>query len=489
VPDQHAICLLASEVEPLSKTGGLGDVAAALSKYLHAAGHDVRLFTPCYASIDRAAFPMRPVAGLSQIPLALGAHSYVFSVLHTSLEGGAPVYLIDIPELYARATLYTSDPDEHLRFLAFTRAALIACHRLGWAPQIVHCNDWHTAFAPLFLRIAWRKEPLFAATRTLLTIHNIGYQGIFAASQIADLGLSASRPLLHQEDLAAGRINALRHGILYADAITTVSPTHAREICSEQYGMGLQDSLQARAAGGAVSGILNGVDYDEWDPRIDRYLPAHYDAKQLAVKAQLKLEFLARRKLATAPGVPLAGMVSRLAAQKGIELMFGALPSVLDARPLALAVLGNGEPQYEEFFSSLQQLYPGRVSFHCGYDDELAHWIEAASDLFLMPSRYEPCGLNQMYSLRYGTVPIVRRTGGLADSVEHYDPSSGSGSGVVFNDFDSHALRWALNTALDWYGQPELWSRLVRNGMSRDFSWRRQAAQYVQLYEKLMAAG
>jgi starch synthase len=486
VPDKLAICLLASEVEPLSKTGGLGDVAGALARHLHGTGHDVRLFTPAYASINRAAWAVAPVAGLTQIPLVLGTHRYVFSVLRAALAGGAPVYLIDCPELYARSSLYTADPDEHVRFVAFTHAALIACQRLNWAPQVVHCNDWHTAFAPLLLRTLWQKQPLFAATRTLLTIHNIGYQGTFPAAAVADLGLPDAH-LLYQPDLAAGYINALRHGILHASLVSTVSPTHAREICTDEYGMGLQDSLRARAAAGAVVGILNGVDYEEWDPRRDRYLPAHYDADHLAVKAQLKRELLARRQLSAAPAVPLAGMVSRLAVQKGIELMYAALPRVLEARSLSCVLLGSGETQYEEFFVALQRRFPGRVSFHRGYDDELAHWIEAASDMFLMPSRYEPCGLNQMYSLRYGTVPIVRRTGGLADSVEHYERSSGAGTGVVFNDFDPPALEWALDTALDLYGEPAHWRRIVRNGMQRDFSWQRQGEQYVALYARLIA--
>ena len=487
--DKLAICLLASEAEPLSKTGGLADVAGALARYLHGAGHDVRLFTPCYASIDRVAFAAAPVAGLNRIPLAVGPHRYVFSVLRAALAGGAPAYLIDCPALYARKTIYTSDPDEHLRFLAFTRASLIACQHLGWSPQLLHCNDWHTAFAPLFLRTLYRKEPLFAATRTVLTIHNIGYQGIFAAADVADLDLPAdSLHLLHQGDLAAGRINALRHGIVYADAITTVSPTHAREICTDEYGMGLQDSLRERAASGAVSGILNGVDYAEWDPRRDRYLPAHYDTDSLAVKAQLKGQFLARLGLSAHSGVPLAGIVSRLAVQKGIELMFEALPKLLDARPFSFVVLGSGEPQYEEFFAALQRRLPRRVSFRSGYDNELAHWIEAASDLFLMPSRYEPCGLNQMYSLRYGTIPVVRRTGGLADSVEHYDRSSGRGTGVVFDDFNPRALEWAVNYALDLYAEPQHWRRMMTNGMQCDFSWEHQGSLYVELYRRLIAA-
>jgi len=487
VPEKFAICLLASEVEPLSKTGGLGDVAGALTRYLHHAGHDVRLFTPAYDSIDRVACAAEPVAGLTQIPLTVGARTYLFSVLRAELPQGAFAYLIDCPPLYARGALYTSDPDEHVRFLLLTRAALTACRLLGFAPQIVHCNDWHTAFAPLYLRTLCADEPLLARARTVLTIHNIGYQGIFSAAQVTDLELSPrAQRLLYQPDLSAGRINALRHGILYADTITTVSPTHAREICTDEYGMGLQDSLRLRAAQGAVSGILNGVDYDEWNPRRDRYLPLHYDADTLEVKGQLKRQFLARRKLEVPPTVPLAGIVSRLAVQKGIDLMFDAVPRVLTARPWSFAVLGSGEPRYEQFFTDLERRFSGRVSYHRGYDDELAHWIEAASDLFLMPSRYEPCGLNQMYSLRYGTVPVVRRTGGLADSVEQYDPASGRGTGVVFNHFDSAGLEWALNTALDLYAQPAHWMRMVRNGMRCDFSWQHQGAEYVALYRRLM---
>jgi starch synthase len=394
------------------------------------------------------------------------------------------MFLIDCPALYARASLYTADPDEHLRFIALTRAALMSCARLKFAAQIFHCNDWHTAFAPLLLRTEYGREPSFAAARTVLTIHNIGYQGIFPAADVADLGLPpGDTQLLHQEDLRAGRINALRHGILYADALTTVSPTHAREICTAQYGMGLEESLRAR--GDALSGILNGVDYDEWDPRRDRFLPVHYDPDHLAGKAALKRQFLARTHLTTAPGVPLAGLVSRLAMQKGIELMFEALPRVLSARPLALAALGSGEAKYEQFFTKLARSFPGRVVFESGYDEELSHWIEAASDLYLMPSRYEPCGLNQMYSLRYGSVPVVRRTGGLADSVEHYDGATGSGTGVVFNDFDPPALEWAVNLALDLYAQPQHWSRIMRNGMRKDFSWQRAALEYEAVYRRL----
>jgi starch synthase len=480
------VCLLASEAAPLSKTGGLADVSSALTKYLHSAGHDVKLFTPLYSAINRGKFPMQPVDGLQNMDIGVGTHSYVVSVMSTTLPGStATIYLLDCPALFSRPTLYTTDPDEHLRFLAFTRAVFTCCQRLQWSPQILHCNDWHTAFAPLLLKALYDWDRLFAGTRSVLTIHNIGYQGVFASSAIEDLSLGPKNYLLHQDDLRAGRINPLRHGILYADAITTVSPTHAREICTDQYGMGLQDSLRARSA--ALVGILNGVDYAEWDPRHDHYLPKHFDADTLSVKAELKQQLMQRMGLTIEPRMPLAGIVSRLASQKGLDLMFDSLPAVLEWRDFGLIALGSGDPQYEKFLAELQQSFPDRVAFKRGYDDELAHWIEAACDMFLMPSQYEPCGLNQMYSLRYGTVPVVRKTGGLADSVEHYDPATGQGTGVVFNDYDSEALEWGINTALDWYGEPERWKRIVRNGMERDFSWERQGGLYVDLYKRLIA--
>ncbi len=480
------VCLLASEVAPLSKTGGLGDVSAALTKFLHGAGHDVRLFTPLYSSIDRAQLAAVPVPGLQDRQLELGPHRYRFSVLKGPLpRSSASVYLIDCPELFGRASLYTSDPDEHLRFLTFTRAVFASCQLMRWSPQILHCNDWHTAFAPLFLKASYDGDELLRRARSVLTIHNIGYQGVFSAAAVADLNLGAKSYLLHQDDLRAGTINPLKHGIIYADAITTVSPTHAREICTDQYGMGLQQTLRTR--GRAVTGILNGVDYDEWDPRNDRYLPKHYDADSLEVKTEIKRGFLTRLGITSAPTVALAGMVTRLASQKGIDLLFDSLPEVLRWRDLSFVALGSGDAPYERFFTQLQEEFPGRVVYRRGYDDEFAHWIEAASDMFLMPSLYEPCGLNQMYSLRYGTVPIVRRTGGLADSVEPYDPNSSFGTGVVFNDFNSEGLEWALNTALDLYAAPTHWARMMRSGMSRDFSWQRQGGLYVDLYEKLLA--
>ena len=479
------VCLISSEVTPLSKTGGLADVSGSLAKYLHGAGHDVRVFTPLYSAIDRSKLNLRAVEFLQDVALELGPHRYRYSVFAGHLPGStATVYLIDCPVLYSRKTLYTTDVDEHLRFLVLTRAAFECCQRMSWSPDILHCNDWHTAFGPLYLKAVYDWDRLFANTRSVLTIHNIGYQGVFAAHAAGDIGLGAKGYLLHQDDLRAGFVNSLRHGILYADAITTVSPTHAREICTDEYGMGMQHELRTRAQ--SLIGILNGVDYAEWNPTTDRYLTRHFDAQHLDAKASLKRELATRVGLRLGTETALLGMVTRLAVQKGIDLMFDSLPEVLAWRDVAFVVLGNGEPTYEEFFTKLQADFPDRVHFHRGYNDELAHWIEAASDMFLMPSQYEPCGLNQMYSLRYGTVPIVRKTGGLADSVVPYNPASGEGTGVVFEHYDAEALEWALNAALDLYAQPAHWARMVRNGMAQDFSWERQGELYVQLYEGLL---
>ena len=479
------ICCISAEMTPFAKAGGLADVSGALVKYLHAAGHDIRLFLPGYSSIKRAGLERYPVEFLQNVPVRIGAHDLKFSVETVRLPGSqAFVYFINCPAMFARATLYTQDADEYRRFLLLTHAAFLSCQRMGFAPQILHCNDWHTALAPLWLRTIYRWDKLFAHTRSVLTIHNMGYQGIVSATHGAELLAGAEDSLLHQPDLHAGRINMLRTGVQYADRVTTVSPGYAREILTAEYGMGLEDTLQERSD--ALIGILNGVDYDEWDPRRDRYLPRHYGANQLRTKADLKQQLLARLKLRDAPRCPLVGIISRLAIQKGFDLLIDALPPLLATRDFNLVVLGTGEPRYEGFFMRLQRRHPGRVHFHRGYSDELAHWIEAGSDMFLMPSHYEPCGLNQLYSLRYGTVPVVRRTGGLADTVRHFDAATGTGTGVVFNDYNVEGVTWAMNTALDLYLQRGNWRRLVQNGMAQDFSWQRQIQQYSEMYQQLV---
>jgi starch synthase len=477
------ICFVTAEYSPFAKTGGLGDVAAALTRQLAKRGHELRVFMPLHGQMELQGVERHPVDFLQGLALRVGSREFRYSVQTARVpDSELWVYLVDCPALFDRPRIYSDAPDEHVRYLMLTRAAFEGCQRMGFAPQVLHANDWHTAFAPLLLRSAYAWDRgVFAATRSVFTIHNIGYQGTFWSGHAGDLGPGVDTGLLHQSDLHAGRINPMRHAILYADAITTVSPTYAREICTPEGGHGLDADLRKRAD--AVHGILNGVDYGEWDPATDTHLPCRYDAADLAGKAGNKAALLELLRIPAAADIPLLGMVTRLTRQKGIDLLFDVLPGVLEQGTARLVVLGSGEHHYERFMHGLQERFPGVAVFYSGYSEELAHRIEAAADIFLMPSLYEPCGLNQMYSLKYGTVPVVRRTGGLADSVRHFDPSTGEGTGVVFNDFDAGGLRWAISQALEWYAAPTLWRRLVANGMREDFSWERQVLEYERLYE------
>lgn len=482
------ICFISAEYSPFAKTGGLGDVSAALTRHLARRGHDLRVFVPLHGQMELQGVDRHAVDFLQGLTVHVGPHEFHYDVQTARVPDSALwVYLVDCPLLFDRPRIYSDAPDEHVRYLALTKAALDCCQHMGFAPDILHSNDWHTAFAPLLLRTAYAWDRgVFGATRSIHTIHNIGYQGIFPAARAVDLGPGVGIEWLHPADLAAGHVNPMRHGVLHADVVTTVSPTYALEIRTPQGGHGLDADLRAR--GDSVVGILNGVDYEEWNPATDRYIPHRYGPADLAGKALNKTALLDLLRMPAPPGTPLIGLISRLTRQKGIDLLFETLPDLLAARDLRFVALGSGEPQYERFLHGLQERFPGKAIFYSGYSEELAHMIEAAADIFLMPSLYEPCGLNQMYSLKYGTVPIVRRTGGLADSVRHFDPAVGKGTGVVFNDFDAGGVRWALATALEWYGWPTVWHRLMLNGMREDFSWDSQGALYEKLYAAATAA-
>lgn len=475
------IAFVASEIAPLAKTGGLADVAGALPRKLQQLGHDVRLFMPLYSSIGNSGLQSAPISHAENVPLHLGHHHYEFTLRESRLPGSdVPLYLIHCPAVFDRPTIYTNGPDEHLRFLVLQRAIIESCQRLPFAPEIMHCNDWHTALIPLMLKTVYAWDGLFASTRTIMSIHNIGYQGIFGNGTTYDIG-GDLRGQLSRDTAAGGAINWLREGIRHAHRVTTVSPTYAHEICTPVGGHGLDGDLRARSD--QVAGILNGVDYSEWSPSTDRYLKHPFSRDDLSGKQKTKRGLLDWLNLPVGDSTPLMGIVSRLTVQKGFDLLFDSLAEILATRDLALVALGSGDARYEDFFSYLQRRFPDRVVFHRGYHDELAHLIEAASDMFLMPSLYEPCGLNQMYSLKYGTIPIVRRTGGLADSVQMWDGHTRQGTGIVFNDFDTNAIRWAIHTALDLYKDRDAWRQMMLNAMAQDFSWERQAREYVALYE------
>ena len=475
------ILYVTSEVARYAKTGGLADVSAALPKYLLQAGHDVRVVMPYYSRVDDKNTSQEII--LRDLELTPGRHRYPVTIIKSSRPGDAPVHLVHCPQLYNRPSLYTQDPDEHLRFIILIRAALEMCQRLGWSPDIIHGNDWQCGLLPLTLRVRYSWDRVFARTRTLLTIHNLNYQGRFRADTVDDTGLSDARDLFHQDQLREGRVNYLLHGILYADGVSTVSPTYAKEIQTPEMGAEMDAVLRARSS--TVVGVLNGVDYDEWSPEADKLIPTRFSAADLAGKAACKQALCARMRLPHDPRVPIIGIVSRLAGQKGFALLDEVLADLLRRHGFQVAVVGNGESRFERMFEGLAQAFPRQVGFYKGFSNDLAHLIEAGSDMFLMPTRYEPCGLNQMYSLRYGTVPIVHKTGGLADTVQLWDPKDSTGNGFAFATFDAVGLRWAIEAALVTFKDPRQWQRLQQNGMAARYGWDVQGNIYEQLYQRL----
>lgn len=469
------VLFVASEMAPFAKTGGLADVMAALPAYLQRAGHDVRVVLPLYDTVDTTKATFQAVM---ELELPLGSHRYQLKIFE--VVAGPRLYFVHCPALYARGRLYTNDADEHRRFLALSYAALLICQRTGFAPDILHCHDWQAALLPMILKSVAAKDPRFAKTRSLLTIHNLLYQGSFPVSIGPDTNLTSVAHLFHQELMKAGRVNFLLQGILFADGVSTVSPTYAQEIQTEKYGGGLDAYLRARSS--TVVGILNGVDYAEWSPETDRHIPHHYSAQDLSGKERCKEHLVTSLGLPYIKGVPVLGIVSRLVGQKGFGLLDPTMFELLGKHGFQLVVLGSGEAALEDMFRHMQRAYPRQVCFYQGFKNDLAHLIEAGADMFVMPSVYEPCGLNQLYSLRYGTVPIVHRTGGLADTVTAH-------TGFPFAHHDAAGLRWAIEAALAAYRDPAHWSRLVQTGMAQDFSWEAQGKLYELLYARLLSLG
>lgn len=476
------ILFVSSEVAPFAKTGGLGDVSAALPRALRALGHDVRVVAPFYRRVRTSQHAFERALPPSE--LVLGGHRHVFAFQRAALPGSdVPVYFVDCPPLYDRASIYTEEPDEPRRFALLGWAALKLCQYQQWAPDVVHVNDWPTALVPLTLKTMFAWDRLFERTRTVLTIHNIGHQGGFPAHVVPDLGLADAADQLHQDLLREGRVNFLLHGVMYANAITTVSPTYAREITTTEHGVGLDPFLRARRD--VLFGILNGIDPDEWSPERDARIPHRYSADDLSGKERNKQALMEAMRLPYVRGVPVIGIVSRLVWQKGFDLCADVLPVLLARRDVQLVVLGSGEGRYEELFARLARRFPRKVGFYQGFSEPLAHLIEAGADMFLMPSRYEPCGLNQMYSLAYGTVPIVHATGGLADTVRTWDARRGTGNGFAFEHFDASGLAWALGYALETWNRRAEWHALQQHGMREDFSWGPRVRAYETLYRRI----
>jgi starch synthase len=474
---------VASECQPLAKAGGLGDAVAALMKTLARRGHDARLLLPLYGWIDPTKLGARPLGPL-RVPMGDGdRHGALWSA---PLAAGGRVYLLEHDEFFRRPSIYGSGPDaagDPWRFAFLSRAALQIALDGEFVPDVLHAHDWPTALAAAYLAELRASQAVLHATASVLTIHNLEHQGRFSAAAWPYFGLPGAR--FRAEELEDhGGVNLLKGGIAAADAITTVSPTHAREMQTSTGGYGLDAFLAARRA--EITGILNGVDDEIWDPHGDRLLPRSFDVGDLRGKLACKRALQTAFALEQRDDLPILGVVSRFAAQKGLDLLCAPLTAALESGDAQLAVQGSGEPALESFFAGLARRFPGRAGVRIGYSEETAHRIHGGADFFLMPSRYEPCGLGQMYAMRYGTLPIVRATGGLADTVSAYDESTGEGTGFVFGAATEAACGVALRRALDtWYQRPAHIARLRRRAMARRFSWDDSAARLEAVYAKI----
>jgi starch synthase len=483
MPDSLRVVTVASEVVPFAKTGGLADVAGALPVALARLGHQVSVVMPRYPAVDRAVRSLERVQTSLEVPM--GSRTEYGEVWSARLAPKIPVYFIEHQGYFNRDALYTTAsgdyPDNAQRFAFFAKAALETCRALKLQPDILHCHDWQCALIPAYLKTTLRDDAAFASIGSLLTIHNIAYQGLFPPEVMEFLQLPTQTYSPDGIEFY-GRVNYLKAGIVYADLINTVSQRYSQEIQTAEFGSGLDGILRYR--GQDVYGILNGIDEREWNPASDRLIAARYTATNLAGKHVCKRDLLETFGLAPEwMNVPVVGMISRLVDQKGFDLIESAIHRML-ALDLGLVVLGMGEAHYEDFLRQIQQRYAGKMGVSIGFDNVLAHKIEAGSDLFLMPSRFEPCGLNQMYSLRYGTVPVVRATGGLYDTVRSVDPSTGEGNGFTFDEYSAAALLQALRRALVTFEDRVAWRRIQIAGMRQDFSWDASARAYVAAYER-----
>jgi starch synthase len=474
------IAFAASECVPFSKTGGLADVVGALPRALAALGHKVTVYLPKY---KRTKLPEAKIV-LRSVTIPFDDRYRFCAVLDGGVQDGVRYYFVDYPPFFDRDELYGKPVDyvdNAERFALYSRALLEAAKILD-VPDVFHCHDWQSALVPLLLRSIYAEDPVFAGVPVVFTIHNIGYQGLFPPDILALLQLPWELFTISKLEFF-GKVNFLKGALVFSDFITTVSRKYSQEIQSSEYGFGLEGVLKARSA--TVTGILNGVDYQEWSPETDNHIVARYSAGDLGGKRADKKDLLAAFGLADVDmETPVIGIVSRFAAQKGFDLL-AQVADRLAREGMIIVALGTGDKDYEDLFRRLSKQFPRKIALKIAYDDVLAHKIEAGADMFLMPSRYEPCGLNQIYSLKYGTVPVVRATGGLDDTIEPWDAKSGRGTGFKFSDYTGDALLAAMRSALTAFKDQAGWQTLMRNGMSKDFSWNASAKEYVKIYERV----
>jgi len=479
------VWFLSPEVVPFAKSGGLADVAGSLPIALKRLGVDIRLALPFYRVIREGNYEVRPVIKKLEVPL--GKESFKTNVLEAQLGPGVRVYLIEREDLYDRPNLYGNPGGDYYdnleRFSFFAHAALRLTEALSFKPHVVHCHDWQTGLVPALINGPYGDIPTFSDVASVFTIHNLGYQGLFPEEKFSITGLS-KKEFFHAEGLEYwGKLSLLKAGINYSEAITTVSPTYAGEIQTTEYGMGMEGILRRRSA--RLHGILNGVDYTCWDPARDSHLPVTYSPEDLSGKVLCKASLI--KGLNLDPSLnkkPLLGMISRLDAQKGLDLLVQILDDVLEL-DIGLVVLGSGDEGIQGAIQRAADRYPGRVGFSIGFNDPLAHEILAGVDIFLIPSRYEPCGLTQLYALKYGTVPVVRATGGLDDTIVSFDRKTKKGNGFKFASYEADAFFSAIRQAIDLFSDAGSWKRLMANGMKEDFSWDRSAESYLALYESI----
>lgn len=477
------IVMISPECVPLAKTGGLADVVGALPMALKRLGHDVRVIIPKYGSIPHDRFQIEPL--ISPMGVWMGDKQEWCSVHTTKLSEGVPVYMIEFDNYFNRPGLYhdadfNDYQDNPRRFAFLTRAGLQVCRDTNFKPDILHIHDWQTALGSAYLKIWHWDDPMLKDTASLLTIHNIGYQGKYHAGHMDYLGLNWSNFVLEKfEDY--GQINILKGGIFYADMVNTVSPTYARETLTLDEGYGMSPYLSRK--NGNYIGILNGVDYEQWNPEKDILIPANYSVRNLKGKAVCKKALQNRLKLEEKEQVPVIGVVSRFVSQKGLDLLAATIAPIIENMAVQFAILGSGDKGLESFYSDLTHRFPGKIGVNIGYNNELAHLIEAGSDFFIMPSVYEPCGLNQIYSLRYGTLPIVRATGGLDDTVIQYNEKTGQGTGFKFWEASPQAIYYAVGWAAStYYDRKPHQNKMIRQAMGMDYSWDRSAIEYEKAY-------
>ncbi len=490
-PPNHAaplkILMVASECAPFAKVGGLGDMVAGLAKSLVELGHEVRICLPLYAMIDRAKYGLKFERSCC-VHMGGGEQNWV-GVQAAPLDHVASVWFVDYERFFGRPGIYDEPRGEYndnaFRFGLLSKAAMQICKDTGWIPDVIHTHDWPTAVVAALLKTWDRVLSPLSTTASVLTIHNIGYQGVYHAGALKYLGVGWEH-FTGEKFEAHGKLNLLKAGLHFSDAITTVSPTHANELRTPAGGMGLAPFVNNRAAD--FFGILNGADYEHWSPATDKLIPSPFTPADLTGKALCKRALQERMGLHQDPKVPVFGIVSRFVAQKGFNLLMESLPAALAKMNFQIVTLGNGERRTEDFFNWLTRQFPGRAGVYIGFHNELSHLIQAGSDFFLMPSQYEPCGLSQMYALKYGTLPIVRATGGLDDTVENYNEASGTGTGFKFWEPSGRALHntigWAVAT---WWDRPHHVAAMRQQAMAQDFAWEKSAKHYVDVYRHAIA--